>query len=154
LFQRLNGKWMRLFKREIASTGRSAKKPAKSALMLGHLLVHAFFRHTRFGQFFNGLMLLLGALALPVGSVAGLSIYAWKEVSRQSDYQKRFGQAWKAEYEANQGSLSAARGKVMVAIAGAFVNTLLGIWLYRQLTPALRKAGYSSRPRRKRRARK
>src|SRR5580765_994025 len=104
-------------------------------MILGHLIGHALGR-TQGGQFFNMLMMLLFVVALPVGSVAGFTAFAWNEFAKESDYQRRFGADWKAQYQAEQGSLTAARIKVGVAMLGVVVNTFLGILIYRHLFPA------------------
>ena len=122
-------------------------------MILGHLIGHALGR-TQAGQFFNMLMMLPFAAALPVGSVAGFSAFAWIEFSKESDYQRRFGADWKAQYQAEEGSLTAARIKVGATMAGVVVNTFLGILLYRHLFPALRGVGYATRPPRRRSRRK
>ena len=114
-------------------------------MILGHLIGHALGR-TQGGQFFNMVMMLLFAAALPVGSVAGLSAFAWNEFTKESDYQRRFGADWKAQYQAEHGSLTAARIKVGAVMLGAVVNSFLGFLLYRHLFPALRGVGYATRP--------
>jgi hypothetical protein len=116
-------------------------------MILGHLIGHALSR-TQAGQFFNGLMMLLIAAAFPVGSIAGLTAFAWNEFTEESNYQRRFGTDCKAQYEAEQGSLATARIKVGVAMFGVLVNIFLGFWLYRQLFPTLRGVGYATRPHR------
>jgi len=118
-------------------------------MFLAHLLGHAL-GHTRGGQFFNGLMMLFFAAAFPVGCVLGLSAFAWKEYATECNYQRRFGTNWKANYEVEQGSLTRARIKVGVALLGMVVNTLLGVFLYRHLFPALRGIGSATRPPRRR----
>lgn len=123
-------------------------------MILGHLIAHAL-GQTKVGQFFNMVMLLLCVAALPVVSVVGLSCFAWHELAKESSYRQRFGANWKVQYEAEQGSLTSAHTKVTVAALGAVVNTFLGLWLYRQLIPALRGEGYRSySPGRRRRKRK
>ena len=114
-------------------------------MILGHLIQHAIGR-TEGGQFFNALMMLLFVVLLPVGSVAGFTAFAWNEFAKESNYQRRFGADWKAQYQAEQGSLATARIKVGVAMLGVVINTFLGIWLYRHLFPALRGVGYATRP--------
>ena len=114
-------------------------------MILGHLIAHALGR-TQGGQFFNGFMILFFAAALPVGSVAGFSVFAWSEFAKESNYQRRFGANWKAQYEAEEGSLTAARIKVAAVMFGAVVNSFLGFLLYRHLFPALRGVGYATRP--------
>jgi len=116
-------------------------------MILGHLIGHALGR-TQAGQFFNGLMGLLFVALLPVGSVAGFTAFAWNEFAKESEYQRRFGADWKAQYQAEHGSLATARIKVGAAMFGVVVNTLLGILLYRHLFPALRGVGYATRPHR------
>jgi hypothetical protein len=118
-------------------------------MILGHLIGHALGR-TQAGQFFNMVMMLLFAVALPVGSVAGFTAFAWNEFAKESDYQRRFRADWKAQYQAEHGSLAAARIKVGAAMSGAVVNTFLGILLYRHLFPALRGVGDATRPPRRR----
>ena len=114
-------------------------------MILEHLIGHALGR-TQAGQFFNGLMMLIFVAALPIGSVAGFSVFAWSEFAKESDYQRRFGANWKAQYQAEEGSLTTARIKVGAAMFGAVVNIFLGIFLYRHLFPALRGVGYATRP--------
>jgi len=114
-------------------------------MILGHLIGHALGR-TQGGQFFNMVMMLLFAAALPVGSVAGFSAFAWNEFTKESAYQRRFGANWKAQFEAEQGILTTARVKVGAAMFGAVVNSFLGFLLYRHLFPALRGVGYATRP--------
>jgi hypothetical protein len=114
-------------------------------MILEHLIGHALSR-TQVGQFFNGFMMLFFAAALPVASVAGFSVFTWNEFAKESNYQRRFGADWKAQYKAEQGSLATARIKVGVAMFGVVVNTFLGIFLYRHLFPALRGVGYATRP--------
>lgn len=116
-------------------------------MLFGHLLAHAL-GHTRGGQFFNAVMMLAFVAALPVASVVGFSVFAWNEFAKESDYQRRFGPTWKAQYQAEEGSLTTARTKVAAAMLGAAVNTFLGIVFYRHLIPALRGVGYATRPRR------
>jgi hypothetical protein len=118
-------------------------------MILGHLIAHALGR-TQGYQFFNMAMMLLFAALLPVGSVAGFTAFAWSEFAKESDYQRRFGGDWKTQYQAEHGSVTAARIKVGAAMLGAVVNTFLGILLYRQLFPALRGVGYATRPPRRR----
>jgi len=65
---------------------------------------------------------------------------------KESDYQRRFGANWKAQFEAEQESLTTARVKVGAAMFGAVVNSFLGFLLYRHLFPALRGVGYATRP--------
>jgi len=114
-------------------------------MILGHLIAHALGR-TQAAQFFNGLMMLLFMAALPIGSVAGFSVFARSEFAKESDYQRRFGATWKAKYEAEEGSLTTARVKVAAVMFGAVVNSFLGFLLYRHLFPALRSVGYATRP--------
>ena len=122
-------------------------------MIFGHLIAHALGR-TQAGQFFNMVMIFLFATAFPIGSVAGLSIFAWNEFSKESNYQRRFGANWKTQYEAEQGSLTTARVKVGVAMFGVVVNIFLGALVYRQLFPTLRRVGYATRsPRRRSRRR-
>jgi hypothetical protein len=118
-------------------------------MLLGHLIAHAFSR-TKAGQFFNALALVLMVAALPIASVAGFSAFAWHEIAKESDYHRRFGVAWKAPYEAEQGSLTAARTKAGVALLAVAVNSCLGVWLYRQLLLPLFGAGYTSGSRKRR----
>ena len=114
-------------------------------MILEQLIGHALGR-TQAGQFFNGLMMLFFAAALPIGSVAGFSVFAWREFAKESRYQRRFGADWKAQFQAEEGSLTAARIKVGAAMFAAVANTFLGVLLYRQLFPALRGVGYATRP--------
>jgi uncharacterized membrane protein len=122
-------------------------------MFLGHLIAHALGR-TRGGQFFNMVMMLFFVTAMPVGAVVGFSIFIWHELAKESSYHQRFGENWNVQYEAEQGSLSSARTKMAVAALAAVAIAFLGVWLYRQLIPALRGEGYrpnsSSRRRRKR----
>ena len=111
--------------------------------------MHAFSR-TPAGQFFRGLMLLLFVIVLPVGSVAGFSAFAWHQFANESRYQKRFGDDWKMQFEANEGRLSTARVKVGVVLLGAIANSFLGVLLYRHLVRALRGGGSASRSSRRR----
>ena len=118
--------------------------------MLQHLIAHAIGR-TQAGQFLNMLMMILFVIALPVASVAGFSAFAWHQYAKESRYQQRYGEGWKAQYEANEeGRLSAARVKVVAALVGAVANSFLGILLYRQLFPALLHGGASPRSTRRR----
>lgn len=118
-------------------------------MILGHLIGHALGR-TQAGQFFNALMMLLFAAALPIGSVVGFTAFAWSEFAKESDYQRRFGANWKTQYQAEEGSLTTARIKLGAAMVGAVVNSFLGFLLYRHLFPALRGVGYATRPPRRR----
>ena len=111
--------------------------------MFEHLFVHAL-GHTRAGQFFNMMMLFLVVLALPLASVAGLTYYAWTQLAAEADYQRRFTEGWQAQFETDRGSLNSARVKAAVAVLGAVANTVLGVWLYRQLILALRDASSNS----------
>jgi len=112
-----------------------------AVMILGHLLMHALGR-TRAGRFFNMAMFLLCILALPVGSLVGLSCYIWQEFAKESNYHQRFGEQWKLQYEAEQGSLTSARTKVVLAALATVANALLGWVIYRALIPRLR--GYGS----------
>jgi hypothetical protein len=114
-------------------------------MILEHLIGHALGR-TQAGQFFNGLLMLFFAAALPAGSVAGFSVFAWSEFAKESNYQRRFGADWKAHYQAEEGSLTTARVKVSAAMLAVVANTILGILLYRHLFPALRGIGDATRP--------
>lgn len=114
-------------------------------MILGHLIAHALGR-TQGYQFFNMAMMLLFVALLPVGSVAGFTAFAWSEFAKESGYQRRFGANWKAQYEAEEGSLTVARIKVAAVMFGAVVNSFLGFLLYRHLFPALRGVGYATRP--------
>jgi hypothetical protein len=111
-------------------------------MILGHLIAHAFGR-TQAGQFLNLVSLVLFVLALPVASVVGFSAFTWQEVAKECSYSRRFGEGWKMQYEAEQGPLSAARTKVVLAVVAAVVNVCLGVWLYRQLIPALLGSGHA-----------
>jgi hypothetical protein len=112
-------------------------------MLLSHLLTHAIGR-TKAGQFFNILMLLLFVIALPIGSVVGFSAFAWHEFEKEGGYFKRYGENWKVPYEEEQGSLTTARVRVGLALFAAVFNGILGIWLYRQIFPALRGEGQVS----------
>lgn len=114
--------------------------------MLAHLLTHAFFK-TSFGRFVGLMILLLFVMILPVGSVAGFSVYTWKHFAKESEYRRRFGDDWKTQYETAEGKLSTARSKVVLAMAATLANSFVGIWLYKQLIRALRDAEYTTRPR-------
>jgi hypothetical protein len=121
--------------------------------MLGHLIVHAVGR-TSFGRFMNAMMMLLFVMILPIGSVAGFSIYAWKHFAKEAECRRRFGADWKAQYQSVDGNLSQSRGKVALALAAAVANSFVGVWLYKLLIPALGGAEYASRPRRRKSSRR
>jgi hypothetical protein len=76
-------------------------------------------------------------LLLPIGGVIGLSYFAWNEWRIESKFEHNFGADWKAQYEMDYGPVSSAHAKVTAAIVGAAVIAFVGIWLYRQLIPAL-----------------
>ena len=123
--------------------------------MFGHLLIHLLGHNSRAYQFFNVMLLVFFVALLPLGAVTGLSVFAWHEFAKEASYHRRFGEDWKAHYEADQGSMSAARTKVAVAVLATVANAGIGVWLYRQLVPALRGEGNasSSSGRRRRRRR-
>ena len=112
-------------------------------MILSHLFAHAMGR-TKAGQYFAVIMMLLFVIILPVGSVAGFSAFAWHEFAKEASYSQRFGENWKLQYEQQQGSLTTARVRVGLALFAAAFNGFLGIWLYRQLFPALRGEGQVS----------
>jgi hypothetical protein len=120
-------------------------------MFIGHLIAHALGK-TRAGQFANMTMMLLFVLALPIASVVGLSWFIGHELIKESSYRQSFGADWIVHYTTDQGSLSAARSNMLGAALGVVANTLLGVWLYRQLIPAL--LGQGRRPSNKRRRRK
>ena len=113
-------------------------------MILGHLLAHAL-GQTRAGQFFNMAMALLAIAALPILAVVGLSVFTWKEVAKETAYHQKYGDQWKTLYEEEQGSLSEARSRIVVAALGTLVIGSLGAWLYWQFIPALRGEGTSPR---------
>jgi len=121
--------------------------------MFGHLITHALGR-TSGGRFINMLSLVGFVLLLPIGAVAGISYFVWNELSTESRYQHSFGADWKAQYEMDYGPVSAARVKVAVAIGGALFLAAVGVWLYRQLIPALMGTGSTGNPTRSPRRRR
>jgi hypothetical protein len=117
------------------------------------LISHALSR-TGPGRFFNMVMILLGVSAIPVAGVVGFAYTIGHELARENSYYRRFGENWERQYEADWGSLASAHTKIAVAALALAAIVVLGVWLYRQLVPALCGEGYrpgiSGRQRRKR----
>lgn len=117
---------------------------------LGHILGHAF-SHTVVGRMINAMLGLSLILALPIGSVVGFSIYSSRDFKRESFYEKRFGDEWKARYETDHGSLTKARLRVGAALFGVVANSIIGVWFYRYIFREFSRTATEPQPQMKRR---
>lgn len=57
----------------------------------------------------------------------------WWETAREMDFQHRYGDSWRAQYEDTFGSLSHARTRAVLAATGMIAIPAATIWLFRVL---------------------
>lgn len=127
--------------------------------IIGHLVAHQLGRAKAISLLYLGCILIVMAI-LPLFVMGFLGSLSYSEVVKERRYQQEHGAEWRAYYETEQGSLTKARVRAVVAVPGIFVIGGLYVYLCRQFVPAitgangLRMPGRRTRKRRVRKSRR
>ena len=100
--------------------------------------------------FIRGMRLLLFPAAFAAMGIVVVGGLIFREIRMEVDYHSRYGEGWQREYEAQQGSLSKARCKMVVGTAGIAVLGSLSFWVYHQVSSAIPGGRRSARRSRRR----
>lgn len=86
-------------------------------------------------QFLRSIRIVLILAFFALAGIGASGVYIWRESARQIDYCKRFGDAWRSQYERDWGPLGVAQFKIAVCIVAILAIGVLVYWLFEMARP-------------------